>query len=52
MLALEVRRRDRMQSVEELLEVLKPNGESEEPSVDVSEDQDPRPIHRRRNSGI
>ena len=52
MLALKVRRRDRMQSVEELLEVLKPNGESEKPSVDVSEDQDPRPIHRRRNSGI
>ena len=52
MLALEVRRRDRMQSVEELIEVLKPNGESEKPSVDVSEDQDPRPIHRRRNSGI
>ena len=43
MLALEVRREDRMQSVEELLEVLKPNGESEEPSVDVSEDQEPTP---------
>ena len=43
MLALKVRRRDRMQSVEELIEVLKPNGESEKPSVDVSEDQEPTP---------
>ena len=43
MLALEVRRRDRMQSVEELIEVLKPNGESEKPSVDVSEDQESTP---------
>ena len=43
MLALKVRRRDRMQSVEELIEVLKPNGESEKPSVDVSEDQESTP---------
>ena len=50
MMALKVRRRDRMQSVEELIEVLKPNGESEKPSVDVSEKLEPTPITVEENT--